>query len=407
MSIPQRPDLDFLPVRADKLAETDLGAQLGDRSTRFISEPEPGAGWLGVFESLWPSYRAWYLKDGLEARPDLETAQRMLKKWMPELVPTFAKLAGLACNDPLAACFLSMYNPPAYVVGCSQGAFNGDREPVLVRNYDYPAARTEGVVYETAWTGRRVIGTSDCLWGLVDGVNDAGLAASLTFGGSPAVGTGFGIPLVLRYVLEVCETVEQACVVLARIPVHAAQNVTLIDAGGDSATVRLGPQRDPEILNTAVATNHQHPEDWPQYAAAVDTYEREHAILELVHDPKMTNARLTAAFLEAPLYREAAPGSWGTLFTASYFPAGGRALYSWPRHTVEQSFACFTPTPDPSQAYDDALERGELPAVDPATAFGEVPPVPELPVQELPVAEAAPALAPPTALESSDAVAWT
>ena len=32
----------------------------------------------------------------------------------------------------------------------------------------------------------------DCLWGLLDGVNDAGLALSLTFGGRPQVGAGFG-----------------------------------------------------------------------------------------------------------------------------------------------------------------------------------------------------------------------
>ena len=53
---------------------------------------------------------------------------------------------------------------------------------------------------------RRVIGTSDCLWGLLDGVNDAGLAVSLTFRGRRVLGDGFGIPIVVD-LLEVCETV--------------------------------------------------------------------------------------------------------------------------------------------------------------------------------------------------------
>ena len=53
---------------------------------------------------------------------------------------------------------------------------------MLVRNYDYPASRLEGIVYLTRWGERRVIGMSDCLWGLLDGINDAGLAISLTFG---------------------------------------------------------------------------------------------------------------------------------------------------------------------------------------------------------------------------------
>ena len=60
----------------------------------------------------------------------------------------------------------------------------------------------------------------DCLWGLLDGVNDAGIAVSLTFGGRPNVGTGFGIPIVLRYVLQASESIDAAVDALTRIPVH-------------------------------------------------------------------------------------------------------------------------------------------------------------------------------------------
>ena len=129
----------------------------------------------------------------------------------------------LAGGDELAARFLSLYRPPGFVVGCSQAAWNRDGDPVLVRNYDYPASRAEGIISSTAWTEGRVIGMSDCLWGLLDGVNEAGLAASLTFGGRRVVGDGFGIPLVVRYLLETCRTVADAREALARLPVHAAQ----------------------------------------------------------------------------------------------------------------------------------------------------------------------------------------
>lgn len=115
------------------------------------------------------------------------------------------------------------------------------------------------------------------------------MAASLTFGGRPVVGVGFGIPL-MRYVLEVCETVSQACRVFERVPVHAAQNVTVLDRSGDFATIRLSPDRAPEVLTVPVATNHQHPGDWPAYAAAVQTHEREHRRLELLQTPQMTRA---------------------------------------------------------------------------------------------------------------------
>ena len=312
---------------------------------RTIDEPQPGSNWEAAFAAMWPAYRAWWLKEGEWARPDLSTCRAMLDTWMPELGPTFERLVELAGGDPLAARFLTMYRPPGFVVGCSQAAFAGDGGPALVRNYDYPASRVEGIVYRTSWTGRRVIGMSDCLWGLLDGVNDAGLAASLTFGGRPAVGDGFGIPLVIRYVLEVCEDVESACRVLAKVPVHAVQNVTLLDRGGDFATVRLGPDRDPEVLTVPVATNHQHRGDWPEYERAVGTFERERRLLELLRTPGMTTDRLVHAFLEEPLHRDGSANGFGTLYTAVYFPTTGRAEYRWPDGVMM------------TQCFDDAKER--------------------------------------------------
>jgi predicted choloylglycine hydrolase len=334
-------ELHLLPVRGD------AGAAPSPARLQFetLSEPEPAETWQASFEAMWPAYRDWYLKEGETARPDLATCRAMLKHWMPELVPTFERLVELTGSDPLAARFLSMYRPPGFVVGCSQAAFTGDGRaggPSLVRNYDYPASRAEGIIISTAWTGRRVIGMSDCLWGLLDGVNDAGLAASLTFGGRPAVGDGFGIPLVMRYVLEVCENVAQACRVLARIPVHAAQNVTVLDRSGDFATVRLSPDREPEVLTVPIATNHQHRGDWPAYAAAVQTYERERRLLELLRTSGMTRDRLVDAFLSPPLYRtESDRGA--SLYTAVYEPASGRAEYVWPQRRIVESFDRFEP----------------------------------------------------------------
>ena len=54
-------------------------------------------------------------------------------------------------------------------------------DPVLARNYDYAPERLEGSILHTRWV-RPVIGSGDCAWGLLDGLNDAGLAVSLAFG---------------------------------------------------------------------------------------------------------------------------------------------------------------------------------------------------------------------------------
>jgi predicted choloylglycine hydrolase len=181
----------------------------------------------------------------------------MLARHMPELVPTWERLAGLAGGDPLAAQMLTLYNPPAYLTGCSQAVHLA--EPALVRNYDYAPELLERVVLGTAFTGRRVVGMSDCLWGLVDGMNDAGLAVSLAFGGQITLGPGFGIPLVLRYVLEMCGSATEARDTLARLPVHISYNVTVADRSGDYFTAYLGPDRVPHFTADPVATNTEPP----------------------------------------------------------------------------------------------------------------------------------------------------
>jgi Acyl-coenzyme A:6-aminopenicillanic acid acyl-transferase len=108
------------------------------------------------------------------------------------LVAADERLVEPADGDELAARFLSGWCPPAFIAGCSQAALTDGPRRALVRNHDHPASRLEGFVVRTASTGRRVIGMSDCPWGLLDGLNDAGLAVSLTVGGRKAAGEGFG-----------------------------------------------------------------------------------------------------------------------------------------------------------------------------------------------------------------------
>jgi predicted choloylglycine hydrolase len=306
-----------------------------------VEERRPGEQWRARFDAMWPAYRSWYLQEGRAKRPSLATCRKALARHMPELVPIHERLVELAGGDGLAARLLSLYRPPGFVVGCSQGAWTRAGGRVLVRNYDYPVARLEGIVYLTEWGERRVIGMSDCLWGLLDGINDAGLAISLTFGGRRDVGDGFGIPLVVRYVLETCDTVDEARAALARIPVHAPQNLTLLDRSGAYLTAYVGPGRTPEFHELAATTNHQGKVEWPEYAQAIRTVERERCVLELLDDPDMTRERFVESFLESPLHNTGYAQGFGTVYTAAYFPAEGRVEYRWPRVVWEQSFDRF------------------------------------------------------------------
>ncbi len=336
--------LPLLPIHAGRGAlAAGPGAGASAERIRFeaYEERTPGKRWQANFQEMWPAYRAWYLRDGAGARPDRTTCRKRLDQHMPELVETYERLVELAAGDEIAARCLSLYRPPAFIVGCSQGVWKRG-EPMLVRNYDYPAARLEGMIIKTDWAGQQVIGMSDCLWGLLDGMNEAGLVVSLTFGGRRAVGDGFAIPLVVRYLLETCQTVRQAREKLQRLPIHAAQNLSILDKTGEHLTAYLAPDRAAQFTSTPATTNHQGAIDWPEYAHAVRTVEREQHLLALLADDQVTHTRFADAFLERPLYNNGYASGTGTLYTAAYFPTRGRVEYRWPGHTMPQSFHRFS-----------------------------------------------------------------
>jgi predicted choloylglycine hydrolase len=316
----------------------------GVRSVPFtfvaVAEDQPGDAFQARFEAGWDAYRAWYLQSGDAARPSYVECRSALREHMPELMPTYERVVELAGGGDTAARMLSLWCPPSYLTGCTQAVLFRPG-PALVRNYDYDVHRIEGTIVRTAYTGRGVIGMSDCLWGLLDGINEAGLAASITFGGRRETGEGFGIPLVVRYVLELCETTEAAAAALARLPVHMAYNVTLVDRQGDSRTGFVGPGRPAELRRQEVVTNHQNAIEWEEYAAATRTLERESHLTAMVADASLDEEQMVRAFLDPPLYSRGFERGFGTLYTAVYRPGELVADYRWPGSTWRQSFDAF------------------------------------------------------------------
>ena len=284
--------------------------------------------------ATWPAFRQWW-RDGPGTRPTAGQAGARLDEHMPELVPAWRRLAGLLGEDPEAAATLALWNPPPFLTGCSQAAVLPGG-PALIRNYDWDHRLFDAVVARTALTGPRVLGMLDCMWGLLDGVNDAGLAVSLAFGGRPQVGEGFGIPLVIRYVLETCGSTEEAMRTLRRLPVHMSYNVTTVDRDGRRATAYLAPDRPAHVTGQAVATNHQGQVEWAPYAAAIRTVERQRHLQALL-DAGGGVADVVAACLRPPLYATRFGEGFGTLYTAEYRPAEGVAIYHWPGRSWEHS----------------------------------------------------------------------
>lgn len=301
-----------------------------DSLWRAIDEAEPGPKWAGLFAEYWPDYYRWWSRDGVETRPSYWESRRALMAHMPELLPLYDQLCELAGGGDLQARFLSLYCPPAYLTSCSQAIWPG-KEPVLVRNYDYSPNAFDRLIMRTGWLGRTVIGVSDGLWGLVDGMNDAGLAISLTFGGRHVVGDGFGVPLILRYVLQTCETAEEAGAALARLPTHMSYNVTVLDAKRRFLTARMAPDRPAQITNAAVATNHQEQVEWTAHARLTATVERERFLLNRMMLHPDTEEKFIGAFLRPPLFSTAFSLGFGTLYTAVYRPRLGQMELRWPK----------------------------------------------------------------------------
>ena len=213
---------------------------------------------------------------------------------------------------------------------------------MLVRNYDYNANLWEATLVQSRWNKRTVIAMSDCMWGALDGMNDAGLAVSLAFGGRKNVGNGFGIPLILRYILEFYETTADATAVLMRVPSHMSYNVTVLDRFGQHATVFVAPDRKPIVSQFQLATNHQSAVEWPEHERATSSMDRAHFLSLRLQDNEETRERFVSRFLQPPLYQIKHHHGWGTLYTSNYEPATGNCQFLWPGYTLSASFENFT-----------------------------------------------------------------
>ncbi|MBZ9626502.1 C45 family autoproteolytic acyltransferase/hydrolase [Psychroflexus sp. CAK57W] len=309
---------------------------------KTISEPGlPGSKWQNMFFTHWEAYKKWLIENEKEVpTADLETSQLALKTYMPELWPTYERLCYLVNADELGAKFLTGYQPPFYVSGCSNAILEGD-DFQLVRNYDHHPDLFEGIQILTKWNQKKVIATSDCLIGILDGINEDGLVVSLTFGGRKITGEGFGIPFILRYVLEFCSNVDEAVDALIRIPSHMAYNVSVADKSGSYKTIRVAPDEKAVITNSAYTTNHQKKVDWPENARFNKTVERSLFLSHLLEEKDLSSEDLVSAFLRKPLYNDLFKEGFGTLFTAAYSPKSGRVGLHWPGKKISQGFDDF------------------------------------------------------------------
>ena len=307
---------------------------------RAFAEDRPGRNWQREFRQRWPAYKAWFLRFGDRARPTYLESMRELRRHLPELIPVYEQMVDLAGGGDRAARFLAQYSPPPLFRGCSQAVYIED-EAVLVRNYDYSPFVFDGLVLQSKFDQRGCVAMMDCMSGVLDGMNADGLAVSMSFGGRQEFGTGFGIPIVLRYLLECAGNVSEACELLQRIPVHGAYNVMLLDRDARFETVAIAPGHEPIKLGTRVSTNHQPGSSWPIYEEKVSTHARYRHLESVIAEGGYKARDFSRLFLQEPLYNRMFGRGFGTLYSAAFYPQSGRCEYLWPEHSWNFDFSDF------------------------------------------------------------------
>lgn len=306
-----------------------------------VEEPFPGEKWLAHYQAAIPAYRRWFASEGDLKRPSLQECRKAMQAYLPEFVPLWEHLIDIAQADATGARLLSFYCPARHMAGCSQAVWTR-YTPTLVRNYDYHPDYCEGRIMKTRWHDTEVIASTDCLWGVLDGMNEHGLSVSLSFGGKGIVTEGFGIPIILRYVLEFCTTVDEAVQVLCRVPAHMAYNIMLLDGQGQVRNVELSPYASPNVTCKPFAVNHQGDFALTNYAMFSRSYERQQFIIGKLYDPLTSIESFINSFEFNPLFASNYAQGFGTLYTAIYNPQLRTMEYRWPnRIRMYQSFASF------------------------------------------------------------------
>ena len=265
-----------------------------------VSEATPGPKWAARWARSWPSYKAWFIARGGDNGPSGTDCRTAIERYMPELTTVYDRLVAVAGGSDRAARFLSTWCPPTYLGGCSLAAIASKKHVRLVRNYDLSPELNEGLLLRTQWLGRPVMGMVEFLWGLSDGINDAGLSVALAYGGRSETGVGFGITTIVRYVLETCNTVDDALAVLDRVPSHMAYNLVLADASGRTASVEMAPGGGMTKMPLAVATNHQGGAPAADRPTFTRTFELRSHLEKLQIKPRKLNRQ----FLKAPLLQD-------------------------------------------------------------------------------------------------------
>lgn len=207
-------------------------------------------------------------------RQKVAEAVQMFDRWCPGLAEELNGFAQVLGASPEQIFFYGM----TYLVPrCSQIALlpslTKDAKPLLARNYEFCHKEEDFCLVKTSVQGKYThLGTSVLQFGREEGLNEHGLAVTMSSCGFPVGGLPFMRPpklkglqfwAVIRALLENCKDTHEALVYLKDMPIAYNLNMILLDKAGNAALVetldgksavkQIGPDSTQQMIH---ATNH-------------------------------------------------------------------------------------------------------------------------------------------------------
>ena len=203
---------------------------------------------LGRWAAEIPAQKEFFQTFGvnrMNSRDDL-FAQELLEKWCPGMNEEICGFADALGIPPLQASYYAMtcLEPRCSQLVLSPG-LTKNRHLLLGRNYEFSPMFEDFILARTSVQGKYAhIGTTVSQLGRDEGLNECGLAVSMTSCGFP-VGAlkkmrkpalrGLQFWAVIRTLLENCQDVVEALAFLDGMPIASNMNLMLVDKTGHAA----------------------------------------------------------------------------------------------------------------------------------------------------------------------------
>ena len=168
-----------------------------------------------------------------------------VQHFYPELISEFQGFAaGWQWEEAQLGAFVSGLGVFDMTGKCSAFACRAQDTVIFGRNYDllYKFKKTTESCLIAPQDKFAYISQSDVFIGRCDGVNETGLAIAMSFVNGTQIQPGITFHLIIRKVLETCQTVDAAIAVIQSAKVASANNFLVADAAGNMAVIESAPQ---------------------------------------------------------------------------------------------------------------------------------------------------------------------